>query len=137
MVRQTPVSFRASTEDIAHIKRYMVDNDIKKRGIAVRRIVQAFFKGGLTAIPQRKPPTPKEVGSEGKAPSHVVLLRSGIPNPTITREVQRFMRGGESPIIEGILSIDEQSIRHSSLAGSDRGMLLHIPATIHDTKGVE
>lgn len=121
------IGFRCTTEDKANIRKYMRENNISKQGNAVRQIVQDFFKGAQS--PHVKAPV--VAGVKHEAPFHAMLCVEK-PSPLITEEVNRFFSGYKSPIIEGLLSIDEFSFRHATIAGGARGLCMLFPATTHD-----
>ncbi len=113
----------------------MQEQGITKRGNAIKKIIQR----GLSALDQKRD-MPDKSGIVTRPDLHAppqVIVRRFTPNPTLTREVQRFMRGNDSPLIQGLFSIDELSIKHASIAGNESGLLFHIPATPHGNGAVD
>lgn len=124
-----PIAFRCTDSEIQQLRDYSKLHDLKKLGNAVHKIVFEFLRGGVTVKPQ--PDLPHADLVEVQRPSHVVLCVEK-PNAFLTKEVQRFMRGRDSPIIEGLFAIDQSSFRNAVVAGGKAGLAILYPKTAHD-----
>lgn len=124
-----PIASRYVDSEIQLVEDYRKLHDLKTQGNAVHKIVTEFLRGGVTVKPQIKPL--EGATSEVQRPSHVSLCVEK-SNPFIAKEVQRFMLGLDSPIIEGLFAIDEQSFKHSVVAGGKAGLAIFYPKTAHD-----
>lgn len=125
------IGFRCSSEEIVLLDAYGESRNIKKRGNIAKHIVMKVLSGGLSPSAQAPIATPAKVGvlEQPQTTLHVET-----PNPMLAKQVDRFMMGGKSPIIEGLLSIDESSFNHSILVGNKGGIAFLIPRTTHDIR---
>lgn len=126
MPREKPIAFRPTQAQKAFIAQYIEEHpEIKKPSQAVVEIIEEFPKmfAHIQNLESREIPKTKKTSIISFLPS----LRKGIA-PMIKHEVNRMMRGQDSPFIEAILNMTPRSLNKSMTLATKRGIIILIPS---------
>lgn len=123
MAKGRTISFRPNTDETHILEEYMTAHNIKKASAAIRAM--AFQKPKTKIDTSSIVDKPVKQGVELKYYETLSLIPPNLPN--VKREINKFLRGQHSELVEALFAINEDSLNRAFTCATPKGILTLIP----------